>query len=152
MIRVTGERDERMVVQGPRGPQGNQGNQGNPGHPGNRGEQGMRGPAGLSRPGRRALVFLFTLSVALGGLNLLWTAHEVHASQSAVQAAYVSEQQARQQAGAVIEQKLCSTFGMLAALKPPAGNPAANPSRAYEDNLHTALDQLGTDLGCGHRS
>ena len=148
MIRVTGERDERMVVQGPRGPQGNQGNQGNPGHPGTRGEQGMRGPAGLSRPVRRALVYLFTLSMALAAFSLFWTVHEVHASQVAIQAAQHREQVSQQQAGAILGEKLCTTFGRLAALKPPSGSPAKNPSRAFEQSLHATLDELGTDLGC----
>ena len=97
---------------------------------------------------RLALVFLFALAVFLGGLNLLWTAHEVHASQAAIQAAQQREQALQQQAGAVIGRKLCTTLDRLAALKPPGGPPAANPARAYEDNLHATLAQLGPDIGC----
>ncbi len=122
-----------------RGPRGQQGNQGN---------QGERGAAGLSVPVRRALVWLFVLSVILAGANLLWTAHEVHASQAAIQAGYIREQAAQKRQGTILGVKLCTTFGRLAALKPPAGNPKTNPSRAFEDNLHATLDQLGTDLGC----
>jgi hypothetical protein len=102
----------------------------------------------MSRIVGRALVFLFALSVILAGLNLIWTAHEVHASQAAIQAAQHREQAMQQQAGAVLGQKLCTTFGKLAANKPPAGNPATNPSRKYDQNQHTILDELGTDLGC----
>jgi hypothetical protein len=131
-----GENDERMAVQGPRGPQGNQGN---------RGEQGT---AGLSRPVRRALVFLFALSVALAAFSLFWTAHEVHASQAAIQAAQHSEQVSQQRAGTVIERKLCTTLGRLAALVPPPGPAATNPSRRYEQSLHGTLAELGTDIGC----
>jgi hypothetical protein len=134
-VATVNERDERMAVQGPRGPQGRQGNQGN------RGEQGS---AGLSRSVRRALVFLFALSVILAGANLFWPAHEVHASQAAQQ----HEQAAAQRAGAVVEQRLCTTLGRLAALTPPGGPPAQNPSRAYEQALHAALAQLGPDIGC----
>ena len=28
------------------------------------------------------------------------------------------------------------------------GNPATNPSRAFDDHLHATLDRLGPDLGC----
>ena len=48
----------------------------------------------------------------------------------------------------MLERKLCQTFGELAALKPPAGNPATNPARSYDQQLHATLSQLGTDLGC----
>jgi hypothetical protein len=133
------EGDERLVSQGPRGPQGRQGNQGN------RGEQGM---TGLSRAVRWALVFLFALPVILAGVNLLWTAHEVHSSQAAIHAEQAREQLAQQRAGAVLGEKLCLTFGRLAALKPPPGNPETNPSRAYDQEQHATLDELGTDLGC----
>ena len=128
--------DGRLVSQGPRGPQGNQGN---------RGEQGK---AGLSVPVRRALVFMFVLAVLLGGLSLFWTSHEVHASQAAIQAAQHREDAVQQQAGAVVERKLCTTLGKLAALVPPPGPAAKNPSRAYEQSLHGTLDELATDIGC----
>lgn len=59
-----------------------------------------------------------------------------------------STQQAQQRQGRLVEHSICTTLGKLAALKPPAGNPATNPSRAYEDSLHATLDQLGPDLGC----
>ena len=60
-----------------------------------------------------------------------------------------AEQQAEQQrAGVLLGEKLCITFGKLAALTPPAGNPLTNPSRAFDDELHATLDELGTDLGC----
>ena len=139
---MTGENGERLAVQGPRGERGRQGNQGNQG---NRGEQGA---TGLSRSVRRALVFLFALSVALAGAGLFWTAHEVHASQAAIQAGQHREQVMQQQAGLVLGRKLCTTFAKLAANKPPSGNAARNPARAYEQNEHAILGQLGTDLGC----
>jgi hypothetical protein len=97
---------------------------------------------------RRALVFLFALSMLLAAANLIWTAHTVHASQAAIQAAQSREQAAQQQAGELLGRRLCLTFGSLAALQPPAGNPAGNPSRAYLQDEHTTLVQLGADLGC----
>ncbi len=130
------EGDERLARPGPRGPQGNQGN------------RGLRGAPGLSAAVRHALIFLFALAVLLAAANLFWTAHEVHASRAAIQAAQVREQAMQQQQRQVILLALCTTFGKLAALKPPAGNPAANPSRAFEQALHARLDELGTDLGC----
>ena len=129
-----GSHEGPSVDHGPQGLRGPQGRQGDQGRPGNRGE---RGDSGMSPPVRRALAALFMLSIALGGLGLFWTAWEVRAIQSAQQ------QQTR-----AVEQKLCATFGKLAALRPPAGNPAKNPSRAFDDNLHATLDELGTDLGC----
>lgn len=119
---------ERLAVPGPRGPQGNQGNRGEHGAP------------GLSRRVRRALVSLFALAVILAASGLFWIGHAVNASQAA-----------QRSQGQAVERKLCTTFGKLAALKPPSGDPASNPSRAFDDNLHDTLDQLGTDLGCDRR-
>lgn len=48
----------------------------------------------------------------------------------------------------VLGLRLCSTLDQLSALKPPAGSPTANPSRAYEQQLHAVLAQLGVDVGC----
>ncbi len=130
------EDSERLAVQGPRGEQGNQGN------------RGERGAPGLSIPVRRAVVFLFALSVILAAFSLFWTAHEVHASQAATQAAQEREQASQQRTGAMVERKLCITLGKLAALVPPPGNPRTNPSREYADELHATLAELGTDIGC----
>lgn len=129
---MSAEDGERLIGHGQRGEQGE------------RGKQGNRGEAGLSRTVRRALVFLFALSVLLAGINLGWTAYE----KGAIQAGQHREQVLQQQAGVMLEAKLCTTFGRLAALKPPPGNPKTNPSRAFDQELHVTLDELGTDLGC----
>lgn len=139
---MNGEDGERLAVQGSPGPEGKQGKQGE------QGSQGEQGTAGLSRTVRQALVFLFVLPLILSGANLLWTAHEVHSSQAAIQAAQHREEVLQQRAGVILGEKLCTTFGRLAANKPPAGNPRKNPSRAYDQNQHAILDELGTDLGC----
>jgi hypothetical protein len=55
---------------------------------------------------------------------------------------------AAQRAGQVVGQRICSTFGKLAALQPPHGDRQANPSRAYEQDLHAILDEIGADLKC----
>ena len=124
MVVVSGEADERL----PAGPQGERGAQGNQG---NRGERGQ-----LSRVQGRAVVVLFALSALFGIGNLFWTAHEVNAATAA------------QRQGAVLGQRLCITLDRLAALKPPAGNPAANPARAFDQEQQTVLAQLGPDVGC----
>ena len=130
------EDSERLVVPGPIGPQGKQG------------ERGKPGAAGLSRSTARSLVFMFALAVILAASGLFWINHAVHDSQAAIQAAQHREQVMQQQAGAILEAKLCTTFRELAALKPPAGDPGRNPSRKYEQEEHATLDQLGADLGC----
>lgn len=53
-----------------------------------------------------------------------------------------------QQNGVQVELKLCTTLDKLAALKPPPGNAQANPSRAYLQQEHATLAELGIDLGC----
>jgi hypothetical protein len=136
---VVNEKDERPAVPGPRGPQG---------EPGEQGERGKPGAASLSSPVRRSLVFMFALAVILAASGLFWINHAVHDSQAAIQAAQHREQVMQQQAGTVLEEKLCTTFGKLAALRPPPGNPKTNPSRAYLQAEHATLTQLGTDLGC----
>ena len=109
---------------------------------GDKGDQGERGPAGARGPRlppgvARSVVVLFVFALLLSGVNLLWTSHVVS-----------SQQAAAQHAGQLVERKLCTTFGSLAALRPPPGNPSANPSRAYLQAEHATLVQLGTDLGC----
>lgn len=121
--------DERLAVQGPRGPQGN------------RGEQGT---AGLSAPVRRALVFMFALFILLVAANFLWSARQ----QDAYEANLHREHAAHVRSSQLVIDKLCLTFGKLGSLTPPPGDPVKNPSRAYEQEQHDTLVQLGTDLGC----
>lgn len=92
----------------------------------------------------QAMGGLVALTLIVGGGNLWASWAEVHSAK----AEYKHEQVLQQQAGEVLGRKLCTTFGKLAADKPPPGNPATNPSRAYEQIQHATLDQLGTDLGC----
>jgi hypothetical protein len=58
---------------------------------------------------------------------------------------FKSEQQRQ---GEIAVQRICTTLGELAALKPPVGDAKSNPSRAYEQKLHATLDGLAPDLGC----
>ena len=96
----------------------------------------------------QAMGGLVALTLAVGGGNL-WSSYDQARSQArAVLAVEHREQLAQQRAGVILGEKLCATFGRLAALKPPPGNPETNPSRAYEQEQHATLDELGTDLGC----
>lgn len=139
------EADERFPV-GPRGAQG---------------KQGERGERGLSWRVRVAIVALFGLNFVGIGVNLLWTSIEVnanaatqHQQQVTQQRQAAAEQAAQRAQGELLEQKLCKTlepFAGLAGLKPPPGNPADNPARAFEQQLVVKLAplaQLGPDLGC----
>jgi hypothetical protein len=111
---------------------------------GDKGDKGETGARGLSRVQGRAVVILFVLAVLLSGADLFWSAHLVNSATAAQQ----RQQAAQQRQGQMLEQKLCTTLGKLAVLKPPGGSPVNNPSRAYDQDLHAALDQLGPDLGC----
>ena len=97
-------------------------------------EQGTRGrPAS---PGRAIALAVASVVLAVA-LNAGFTYWSVENSKAA-----------QQRQGEAVERKICTTMAHLAALKPPAGNPARNPSRAFDQNLHVTLDQLGPDLGC----
>lgn len=98
---------------------------------------------------------LVALMVVVGAGNLAATYVDVHDAQvaAAQQHARAVVAHRRQVAGqaaaaAVFESKLCEAFGVLGALKPPPGNPAANPSRAYEQAEHAALVHIGVAVGC----
>ena len=126
---------EQLAAQGPRGSQGNQGNQGN---------RGEKGAPGLSISVRRSLVYMGVVFLVLVAANFLWSARQ----QNAYEASLARDHVAHLKADELMVEKLCLTFGKLGALKPPAGPAAANPARAYEQEEHATLIQLGTDLGC----
>ena len=92
----------------------------------------------LARRTLRSVAILVLLALLVAGVNVLWTAHAVRSFQSS-----------QQRQGELVEQKLCTTLDRLTALKPPPGPAKANPSRAYEQEMHATLDELGPDLGCG---
>src|SRR6202041_3573701 len=102
---------------------------------GERGKAGQRGAPGMPAGQRRAIIFLFFLTVALSVAAFLAAVQRGDATQAA-----------SHHAGEVLEHKLCMTFGRLAALTPPPGNPETNPSRGYEQGEHAVLDQIGPDL------
>ena len=93
-------------------------------------------------PGAKiSLVVLFALAVAIG----------ITAYFAAI-GYYHTEQAAQQRQGQQFEAKLCATLGRLAALQPPPGSAAGNPSRAYLQQQHAVLAELGPDVGCNRRT
>lgn len=91
----------------------------------------------MTRRQRLAVATLICLNLALTFAGYFWLAHQANSTRTA-----------QQQAGQLVEAKLCTTLGKLAGLRPPPGDPRANPSRAYLQAQHAALAELGTDLGC----
>jgi type II secretory pathway pseudopilin PulG len=105
---------------------------------------------------RRSVISLVVVAFVLLGANFLFTAHYVNSTRAALlhqeqqyEAGQRQEQAQQRAAGALVIAKLCTTFGELAANKPPAGNPNTNPSRAYDQRNHEILDGVGPDIGCG---
>ena len=107
------------------------------GDKGDRGERGPAGRRGLPVIQGRAVVVLFLISVAISAFAVWWVSYEVSRNNA---------EQRRE--GQVFEQKLCATFRPAAALVPPAGNPARNPSRAYLQGEHLVWTGVLADLKC----
>jgi hypothetical protein len=91
-----------------------------------------------------AAAVLLILTLVVGAANL-WASYQFNQNAKAAEQRTV---QAQQRQGREITVKLCHIFGGIAALKPPAGSAAANPSRAYEQNLHGYLAQVPSVLNC----
>ena len=93
--------------------------------------------AKLTKGARRAIIILLFLVLIMGFAALLSSYLE-----------WYSYKNSQQTQGQILEQKLCTTLDRLASLKPPAGSPANNPSRQYEQDLAKLLAQLKPDVGC----
>lgn len=107
------------------------------------------------RRARYSFVVIASMAMVLALISLFWNAHAVsvdnrnwHQAIVAEQRQAAAEQAAQQRQGALLEQRLCTTLDREAALKPPPGDPASNPSRAFDDEQHAVLAQLGPDVGC----
>ena len=98
----------------------------------------------ISKGARRAGAGLLTLVLIVGGGNL-WATYALNNSTKAGEQRQAAAQ-IRQ--GRLIEHKLCTGFGKLAALKPPAGANKANPSRLFDKRQHAILVGLGADIRC----
>ena len=100
---------------------------------------------------RRALPVLPVLLVLVflvGGGNLLASWQQVQSFKDQLR----QQQLAQQKAAAKEIGELCATFGKVAELKPPAGNPQTNPSRAFDQEEHADLAGVVPDLGCDARA
>lgn len=105
--------------------------------------------AALARLRRQqAIVLLFVLSFALAGTAYLAAVGYYHREQGAQQRQAVQQQAAQRAQGAAFERRLCTSLSRLAALTPPPGSAADNPSRAYLLEQHQVLAELGPDVGC----
>jgi|SRR5579859_1697158 len=101
-------------------------------------------------------IALMLLLVILVGAGNLWATYTINSktqsqfvSQQTSQDKLAAQEKAAQRAQSeAVEHKLCTTLGRLASLHPPAGDPSANPSRAYDKALHDVLASLGPDIGC----
>lgn len=112
------------------------------------GPKGEKGEPGMTAGARRAVIYLFVLTLLLSGANLLWTSHAVNANQASQAREQSQQQAAARKAAQVVERKLCSDLATMAAIQPPAGSAAANPSRAYEQAEHRAWTGLTDVAGC----
>ena len=93
-----------------------------------------------------AIVALLALVLLVGAGNLSATFIQNYSLRDQLNAQQAAQQRAQKAELA----RLCATFGKLAALKPPAGAPGANPSRAWEQAQHNILADVGPDLLCPH--
>lgn len=96
------------------------------------------GTSVLSRREKLFATVVLTLVLVMGAACLL--------SQYIQQARYEQGQRVQD---TVIQDKLCRTLKPLAALKAPAGKPADNSARLYEQQLASTLVGISKDIGCG---
>lgn len=109
-------------------------------------------------PSTRALIALLLLMVLIVGVGNLWNSFnlnsQVKQTQREQQDQQAQQQKIQKEAGMIVEGKICRSLVPLeglSSLRPPAGDPATNPSRAFEQQLVVKLAplaQLGDDIGC----
>jgi hypothetical protein len=126
---VSDPQSEFVERYAPRGPRGEQGK------PGSKGERGVEGA--LPQRARRSLVIRDCVIIVLLLLNFVFTARYVNSTQAG-----------QRRAGLLTEQKICTDVGSMAQIPAPAGNPATNPSRAYEQAEQRTWRGLFRGLDC----
>jgi hypothetical protein len=121
---------------------------------GETGAVGATGPAGVSRRVKFFAGLFLALVVVMSGGTLISQQLQQNQFESTITTNHNANLQRQAAQGAAIEAKLCKTLKPLeplAELKAPPGDPAANPSRAFEQQLVirlAPLAQLGADIGC----
>lgn len=103
----------------------------------------------ITKGAKRAVVVLTAMSLLLAATSILFTIQYVRSTQAAQQRQAAQQAASQRAQGAAFEKRLCTSLGRLAALTPPPGSPAGNPSRAYLQAQHDVLAELGPDVGCG---
>lgn len=88
--------------------------------------------------------FIIALVLLMGAANL-WASWQFNKN---AQEANAKTQQKQEELANRELQRLCHDVGTMAAIPPPAGSAAANPSRAYEQAEHRAWMGLQNDIGC----
>jgi hypothetical protein len=106
----------------------------------------MRMPSVVSM--RLFIAICLALVFVTSGANIVATYLENQSFKQQLEANQRQQAAQQRKISQQIDSKLCTSFGSLAALKPPGGATASNPSRLYESNLHNILAGLGTDIGC----
>jgi hypothetical protein len=92
----------------------------------------------------RVPVALLVLVLIMGAGSLLASGLQ----NQSFQAGQRHEEAVQRRQGQMIEHKICQDVTTMAAILPPAGPPAVNPSRAYEQAEHRAWSGLVLAIGC----
>lgn len=95
----------------------------------------------MTRGQRIVIVFTLLLVLLVGAGNLAATFIQNSSTKNQFQQAQVTAQKA----GKAVEQKICSSFEKVAALKPPGD---AGASAEFERSLHQILSGIPADIQC----
>lgn len=115
---------------------------GKKGDKGDTGEPGPRGLSKLSRSATYAIAGVLAASLIIAGCGLFLGFRGVEQAHHSIELA--------QRALAVTRHHnaLCTAIAALVAVPPPAGNPALNPARAYDQEQHAIFNHLHGKFGC----
>lgn len=105
-------------------------------------------PIQISRGMARVVVVILVLVLVMGAAALISSYWENQHYEKQLSAQIASQQSSQDANRKLILDKLCSTLTGLAEIKAPAGDPATNPSRAFEQAQQKKLAELSSDLGC----
>lgn len=112
------------------------------------------GKRGLTRRERWFAGGAVVLAVVMSGATLISQQLQQNSFETTINTNHNANLERQAAQAAAVEAKLCKSLKPLeplATLKAPVGNPASNPSRAFEQQLVirlAPLAQLGSDIGC----